>query len=82
MITISTQQTEDFSPEERAFLNTLLNRDFRKRPTFEQLKHAIDGDRQLLSVFPGLKWLSQVRRYIHSIHHLKTRFVFGASCLF
>ena len=50
----------EISEAERAFLNTLLVRDFHKRPTFEQLKRAIDGDGQTLRQLPGLKWLSQV----------------------
>ena len=50
-------QTEDFSEGERSFLNTLLVRDFNKRPTLAELVSAIKGER---TANPQLKWLSQV----------------------
>ena len=49
-------QTEDFSEGERDFLDTLLVRDFHKRPTLAELISAVKGERD---ANPKLRWLSQ-----------------------
>ena len=53
-------RTENFSCSERAFLDSLLRKNYEERPTFEELKLAIDKDGIVLRQHPGLRWLSQV----------------------
>ena len=48
-----------FMQELKDFINTMWRLDPSERPRFQQLDQAMNGDEEVVTAFPGLRWLTK-----------------------